>query len=64
MQAALQLVRKRPGCRQLFQLTAVGILIYFETFLVDTSAAVSVFTHKGPPSTAKNEKIVFWWSVF
>jgi hypothetical protein len=59
MQAALQLVGKRPGCRQLFQLTAVCILIYLtdsisgRTFLVDTIAAVSVFPHKGPPPTAE-----------
>jgi hypothetical protein len=76
MRAALQLVGKWPGYRQLFQLPAVGILIYLtdsisgKTFLVDTGAASSVFPHKGLLFTAErclsgpdNKPILSWGNI-
>jgi hypothetical protein len=52
------LAGKRPERRWLYQLNAVGVLIYLadtiskKTFLVDTGAVVSVFPHSGPSHKA------------
>jgi hypothetical protein len=70
------MVGKRPGRRRLFQLNAVGVLIYLAdsvtggTFLVDTGAAVSVYPHNGPAATAEsfltgpdNKPIKSWGTI-
>jgi hypothetical protein len=72
----MHMVGKRDCCRQLFQLNAVGVLIYLadsvsgQTFLVDTGAAVSVYPHNGPVSAADsfltgpdNKPIKSWGTV-
>jgi hypothetical protein len=59
LSAPLCLAGKLPERLRLYQLNAVGVLIYLadtisnkKTFLVDTGAAVSVFPHSGPAHKA------------
>jgi hypothetical protein len=67
---------KRSGRRRLFQLNAVGVLIYLadsvssRTFLVDTGAAISVYSHSRPAATTDsfltgpdNKPIKSWGTV-
>jgi hypothetical protein len=68
---------KRPDRRRLFQLNAVGVLIYLadsmtgKSFLVDMGAAVSVHPHSGPAAAAAdsfltgpdNKPIKSWGTV-
>jgi Reverse transcriptase (RNA-dependent DNA polymerase) len=74
-------VKCQPPCSwsgrgRIYQLNAVGVLIYLKdsvsggTFLVDTGAAVSVYPHRGSPAAAQsflsgpgNRPILSWGTV-